>query len=100
LFSLPGAGAGARRKHREEAGMPGEMAGPPTAQTVAEHYRRFCDRGRWRPDDGRGALNHVTPAESRFLRHGPGDVLVHGLQNAGITPLRFVAVELPGDAAS
>jgi kynurenine formamidase len=45
--------------------MPGEAAGPPTAETVDEYCRRFCNWGRWGPDDERGALNLVTQAKTR-----------------------------------
>jgi kynurenine formamidase len=45
--------------------MPDQAADPPTAETLEDYYRRFCNWGRWGPDDQRGALNHVTPDKTR-----------------------------------
>lgn len=56
-------------------------------------------RGRQRRTDGTWTVRDYRRGETRFLRHGPRDALIHDLENVGTTLLRFVTVELLGDAA-
>jgi beta-alanine degradation protein BauB len=57
-------------------------------------------RGIQRFADGTWIVRDYRVGETRFLRHGPGNVLVHDLENVGSTQLRFITVELRGDAPS
>lgn len=61
----------------DEAGPPGEgSAEHPDdgAARLAEAAERWCNWGRWGPDDGAGTLNFITPemvvAASRLVRRG------------------------------
>jgi beta-alanine degradation protein BauB len=56
-------------------------------------------RGRQRLADGTCTVRDYRLGETRFLRHGPGNVLIHDLENVGTTPLRFITVELLADVA-
>ena len=38
---------------------------PPTAEEYAAYRTRFCNWGRWGPDDELGTLNHITPGVRR-----------------------------------
>jgi quercetin dioxygenase-like cupin family protein len=51
-------------------------------------------RGRQRLADGTWAVRDYRQGQTRFLRHGPGNALIHDLENVGTTTLRFVTVEL------
>jgi mannose-6-phosphate isomerase-like protein (cupin superfamily) len=51
-------------------------------------------RGLQRFPDGTYVVRDYHLGDTRFLDHGPGQALVHDLENVGDTPLRFVTVEL------
>lgn len=53
-------------------------------------------RGLQRFADGTFVVRDYALGETRFLEHSPDDALVHDLENAGTTTLRFVTVELKG----
>lgn len=57
-------------------------------------------RGRQRLTDGTWTVRDYQRGETRFLRHGPGNALIHDLENVGTTLLGFVTVELLGDGAA
>ena len=49
-------------------------------------------------EDGRIVDVHHFPGETRHYRYGPGEYMVHGIENVGSTDLNFVTVEfLRGD---
>ncbi len=50
--------------------------------------------GRQRTPDGTVKVRRYAVGDTRFSEHGPGDPMVHDLENAGDTMLRFVTVEL------
>ena len=51
-------------------------------------------RGLQRFDDGTFVVRDYRLGETRYLVHSPEDSLVHDLENAGSSTLRFVTVEL------
>lgn len=51
-------------------------------------------RGLQRFADGTYVERDYRLGETRYLVHGPDDVLIHDLENVGDTTLRFVTVEL------
>lgn len=57
-------------------------------------------RGRQRLADGSCTVRDYRQGETRFLRHAPGNALIHDLENVGGTLLRFVTVELIDDGAA
>ncbi|MBO0802435.1 MAG: hypothetical protein J2P25_05100 [Nocardiopsaceae bacterium] len=54
-------------------------------------------RGRQRLADGTYTVRDYRLGQTKFLRHGPDNALIHDLENVGGTLLRFVTVELRGD---
>jgi beta-alanine degradation protein BauB len=51
-------------------------------------------RGLQRFADGTFVVRDYALGETRYLEHTPGDPLIHDLENAGDSTLRFVTVEL------
>jgi len=50
--------------------------------------------GRQRSPDGSYKVRRYQVGDTRYSKHSPADPMIHDLENAGDTTLRFVTVEL------
>ncbi|MEV0411549.1 hypothetical protein AB0I68_12285 [Streptomyces sp. NPDC050448] len=72
---------------------PGERV--PAHRHVLDYFWTAVTSGRSRQHSGDGTTREVEYAEgeTRHLTFGPGEFLLHDLENAGTTPLVFTTVE-------
>jgi hypothetical protein len=73
---------------------PGERLPFHRHRTTYVYRCRVGSLTRVRFPDGRGVLYRSEPDEVRVHEIGPGDLVVHDLENAGETPLSFTTIEL------
>lgn len=77
---------------------PGERLG--FHRHVLDYFWTCLTRGRGcsRLNGGAPVERDYAPGETRHLKYGPGEFLVHDLENVGTTDLVFVTVELKESA--
>lgn len=72
---------------------PGERL--PAHRHVLDYFWTAITAGtsRQHTDDGSTRIVHYTPGQTRHFTFGPGQYLLHDLENHGDTPLTFITVE-------